>query len=226
MKLKLKIMVLVALALGLTAQSSVAQTSSEPLVSGEIVNGLRILTITPGQKNTFVVYRGDYVLLESADNKSFELVIPALKIQQPFPAKEGDKGYVKMKQVGTYAFTAGAATGTIQVIDYVAASYTELSAAAAAQILQNTNPLILDVRTQQEFQQGHIQGANLLPVQVLQQNIAQLEPYKNQDILIYCASGNRSTVASRLLIEAGFMKIYNLRHGFSDWAQRGHPVVR
>lgn len=222
----LKIFLLVALTFALCVQGSVAQQANEPLISGEIVNGLRLLTIAPGPDNNFVVYRGDYLQFKMAGNESVELNIPALQIQQVFPSKEGDKGYVKMKQSGSYAFTAGSATGTLQVVDYAAASYTELSTETAAQILQNTNPLILDVRTQQEFQQGYIEGANLLPVQVLQQNIDKLEPYKDQDILIYCATGNRSTVASRLLIEAGFRKIYNLRHGIADWAQRGQPVVR
>ncbi len=226
MKRKLRVLMVLLLLFGFNLQTVSAQSSSDPQISGEIVAGLRILTVSPGKENNFVVYRGDYLQFEMTGSDSFELAIPDLKIQQRFPANEGEQGYVKMKQSGTYAFTVGNATGTIQVIDYAAASYVELNAEDAGQILQNTNPLILDVRTQMEFQQGYIQGANLLPVQVLQQNIDKLAPYKDQDILIYCATGNRSTVASRLLIEAGFMKIYNLRYGIADWAQRGHPIVR
>ncbi len=219
-------LLLAALLSCLIVQNTVAQVVSEPEISGKIVDGLRVLTIVPGQSNNFVIYRGDYIQPSLGGLSRFALVIPELKIEKTFPAVEGERAYIKMKKPGSYDFTAGMVSGTIKVIEYTAASYTELSAEQADRILQNTNPLILDVRTQGEFRQGYIEGANLLPVQMLQQNIQKLENYKNQDILIYCATGNRSTVASRLLIEGGFKKIYNLRYGISDWAKRGYSVVR
>ena len=226
MRLRMLIFMLLTLLLGSVVPGSAAQLNAAAEISGEIVNGLRKLVITPGKENNFVIYRGDYVQPEIVDVDNFALLIPELQVQKQFPVKAGEKAYIKMKKTGLFNFTAGTVSGTLQVIDYAAASYRELSSDEAGKILQNTNPLILDVRTQREFQQSHIEGANLLPVQVLQQYIDKLEPYKNQDILIYCATGNRSTVASRLLIESGFMKIYNLRHGISDWSQRGYPVTR
>ncbi len=207
-------------------QGAVAQAVTKSEISGEIVGGLRLLTIVPGEVNNFVIYRGDYIQPAFSGLQRFAIAIPELQIEKIFPVAEGEQAYIKMKKPGSYSFSAGAATGTIRVIEYSAASYTELNAEQAAQILRNTNPLILDVRTQGEFQQGYIQGANLLPVQALQQNMPQLAEYRDRDILIYCATGNRSTVAARLLIEAGFKKIYNLRYGISDWARRNYPVVR
>lgn len=221
-----KIIYLLLFVLLFNVQSGLAQGATDAQISGKIVNGLRMLTIVPGKENNFIVYRGDYIQPALTGSEGFAIQFPELKVDKVFPVKQGERAYIKMKQPGLYNFAAGTASGTVQVIEYAAASYRELSAAEAGKILQNTNPLILDVRTQGEFQQGYIQGANLLPVQVLQQNMQNLERYKNQDILIYCASGNRSTVASRLLIESGFMKIYNLRYGINDWAQRGHPVTR
>ena len=226
MQLRMLIFILLALLLGGVVPGSAAQMAAVAEISGEIVNGLRVLSITPGKENNFVIYRGDYIQPKIAGVDSFAVLIPELHVQKQFPVKADEKAYIKMKKTGLFNFTAGTVSGTLQVIDYAAASYQELSSNEAGKILQNTNPLILDVRTQMEFQRGHIEGANLLPVQVLQQYIDKLEPYKNQDILIYCATGNRSTVASRLLIESGFMKIYNLRHGISDWSQRGYPVTR
>jgi len=226
MKQKIFRLLLAALMSCVFVLSTIAQAVSEPQISGEIAGGLRLLTLVPGQTNDFVIYRGDYVQPSISGLKRFAITIPELKVEKTFPVKEGEQAYIKMKSSGTYNFTAGIIEGTIKVIEYTAASYAELSAEQAAEVLQNTNPLILDVRTQGEFQQGYIQGANLLPVQVLQQNMQKLAEYKNQDILIYCATGNRSTVASRLLIENGFKKIYNLRYGISDWSQRGFQVVR
>ncbi len=154
------------------------------------------------------------------------MAIPELKVEKTFPVNEGEQAYVKMKEPGIYRFTAGEVNGTIRVIEYTASSYIELSAGQADKILRNTSPLILDVRTQGEFQRGYIQGAKLLPVQVLQQYLHTLERYKNQDVFIYCATGNRSTVASRILIESGFKRIYNLRYGIADWEKRGYPVIQ
>ena len=145
-----------------------------------------MLPLTAGEDNRAVIYRGDYVQPQIAGVETFEMAVPELQVTKRFPVPEGERAYIKMKKVGTFAFTAGPASGT---------SYTAVSAEEAAQILENTAPLILDVRTEQEFREGYIQGANLLPVQVLQQVIDRLEPYKQQDIFIYCATGNRSTVA-------------------------------
>ena len=87
-------------------------------------------------------------------------------------------------------------------------------------------PLILDVRTPREFQAGHLPDAVLIPVQVLQANISRLASYRAREILVYCATGNRSTVASKILIDGGFKQIANLRHGIVDWQSRNLPVVR
>ncbi len=226
MKQKTISLLLAALLSCLIVQSAVAQTNREPKVSGKIVGGLRLLTMVPGQSNDFVIYRGDYIQPAISGLDRFVISIPELDMMKTFPVNEGERAYIKMKKPGSYSFTAGTVSGTIRVIEYTAATYAELSAEQAKMILLNTNPLILDVRTQGEFQQGYIQGANLLPVQVIQQNMQKLTAYQNQDILIYCATGNRSTVASRLLIENGFKKIYNLRYGISDWKKRGYSIVR
>lgn len=45
-------------------------------------------------------------------------------------------------------------------------------------------------------------------------------------ILVYCATGNRSTVAAKILIDNGFKRIFNLRQGISGWERDKHPVVQ
>jgi len=82
----------------------------------------------------------------------------------------------------------------------------------------------LDVRTHGEYKAGHIENATLIPVQELQSRIKELAEYKNQDILIYCATGNRSTVASKILIDDGFNRIINMRHGIYGWRMEEYPV--
>ena len=224
MKSKLLPVFLLALLLGSQMSADAAQ-QSQPQISGKIVNGLRLLMIGPDKTaNHMVIYRGDYIQPALTSLTPFEITIPELNIQKKFPAAADTKPYIKMKKIGRYAFTAGEYSGTIEVIEYNAARYKELTAAEASQIMKNIQPLLLDVRTPGEFQRGFIEGAKLLPVQVLQQQIATLDAYKDQEIIIYCATGNRSTVASRILIENGFTKIYNLRYGIVDWYNKGYPV--
>ena len=66
----------------------------------------------------------------------------------------------------------------------------------------------------------------LIPVQELQSRYKEISDYKNQDILIYCATGNRSTVASKILIDNGFKRIFNMRYGIYEWSQDKYPVIK
>jgi rhodanese-related sulfurtransferase len=101
-----------------------------------------------------------------------------------------------------------------------------VTAAQADAFITQDAPLILDVRTPAEFKSGHLPNAVLIPVQELQRRIGELAPHRDKDILVYCATGNRSTVAAKILIDQGFTRIANMRHGIADWYQRKYPVVR
>jgi rhodanese-related sulfurtransferase len=196
----------------------------DELVSGTLKGGLRYLSINSKNKPlNYVVYRGDYLVFELKDDSAL-LSIPELEVNLTLPRPESEQPYVKMKQTGTFAFTLGERRGTIEVIELAEAHYAEFSAAEAADFINQTAPLILDVRTADEYKSVHIPGAMLIPVQILSENLSKLEDYKDQDVFLYCASGNRSTVASRILIDAGFTRVYNLRFGIGDWARKGYPV--
>jgi rhodanese-related sulfurtransferase len=101
-----------------------------------------------------------------------------------------------------------------------------LTANEAANLIRDQSPLILDVRTPQEYSSGRIENSFLIPVQELQTRYAELSEYKNDDIFVYCATGNRSTVAAKILIDNGFTRIHNLRYGIYEWAKNGLPVIR
>ncbi len=92
-------------------------------------------------------------------------------------------------------------------------------------IQQEKNIIILDVRTPEEYaKDGHIPNSILIPVQVLPQYIKDLEKFKDKKILVYCRSGNRSSVASKFLEQNGFKNVYNLKYGIIDWKKEGLPV--
>jgi len=80
-----------------------------------------------------------------------------------------------------------------------------------------------DVRTPQEYEKdGHIKGANLLPVQLFQ--YIYLAGLRDKDVLVYCRSGNRSVTASKMLEQMGLKKVYNLKGGIKEWKSKGFPV--
>ena len=202
--------------------------SAETPVSGRLVDGFRVLTITDQVEPLhWTVYRGDYIkiALPSSDGQAL-LYVPDLGIQQALSGDKGSDPYFKMKQTGRFAFTLGDREGILQVVDFRTANYREMTAAQAADFAALQEPLILDVRTPAEFKRGHLPQAVLIPVQELQRRIAELSAYRQQDILVYCATGNRSTVASKIMLDKGFTRIANLRYGIVDWQQRRYPVIK
>ena len=76
--------------------------------------------------------------------------------------------------------------------------------------------MILDVRTAQEFASGHIPGAVLLPNETIGTEDIPLLPDKDQLILVYCRSGNRSTQAAEKLAQLGYTNIVEFG-GINSW---------
>ena len=78
--------------------------------------------------------------------------------------------------------------------------------------------VLLDVRTQPEYTGplGHIEGSILIPVQVLEQRIDELEKYKDKEIIVYCRSGNRSRIGTQILLKAGYNAV-NMLGGMRAW---------
>ncbi len=199
-----------------------------PPASGTIVNGYRILDVQQAQGVVELkVYRGDYIKFKFASSVQDPLLsIPDLAIQKRLPGKPAEAPYFKMKTPGTFAFSLGNISGNLTVINYRQASYREVSSREAADLIQNEQAIILDVRTPHEYKRGHLINSVLIPVQELQTRFKELGTHKDREILIYCATGNRSTVASKILIDSGFNHIVNMRGGIYDWHKKNYPVTR
>lgn len=197
-------------------------------VSGDIVGGFRVLAVAESAlEPDLVVYRGDYIKFKLADPAvETVLAIPALAVRQVLSGNVDEAPYFKMEQPGVFAFSLGKAEGTITVVDYHQANYREISPAEAAGLIRNITPLILDVRTPNEHRRGRLKDSVLIPLQQLQARWSEIVEYRDKDVLIYCATGNRSTVAAKILIDNGFKRIYNLRRGISGWENEKYPVVQ
>lgn len=96
-------------------------------------------------------------------------------------------------------------------------SYTQISMKeAVAMMATEENYIILDVRTAEEFAEKHIPNAINIPNETIgSEELAEL-PDKNQLILVYCRSGNRSKQASEKLVALGYTNIYEFG-GINDW---------
>ena len=90
-------------------------------------------------------------------------------------------------------------------------------------ISQPTTHFLLDVRTPEEFASGHLDGAANISVQTLAQRLADVP--RDQPIVVYCRSGNRSAQAAQILAQAGYTNVYDLG-GIITWEAAGYPVVR
>lgn len=85
------------------------------------------------------------------------------------------------------------------------------------------HPLVLDVRQPDEFRSGHIAGAKLVPLNELHRKMSELP--KGREIVCICASGNRSTSASRMLAKEGF-NVLNVTGGMLAWRRAKLPVQK
>lgn len=83
------------------------------------------------------------------------------------------------------------------------------------------HPLVVDVRQPDEFRQGHISGAKLIPLNELYRRMSDLP--KGREIICICASGSRSSSASKILAKEGFT-VFNVKGGMTAWRMAKLPV--
>jgi rhodanese-related sulfurtransferase len=84
--------------------------------------------------------------------------------------------------------------------------------------MENKEELVLlDVRRPDEWEAGHLEGAIHIPLQELEKRMAELDQYRNGEIIVYCRSGSRSSQACMFLEMSGFANPVNLRGGLLDW---------
>ena len=85
-------------------------------------------------------------------------------------------------------------------------------------------PLFIDVRRDEEWQQGHIRGAIHIFLDRLDNQIKQQCPDQNQVIILYCASGGRSAVATDYLQSLGYNNVKSMLGGYKAWKPMGFPT--
>lgn len=87
-------------------------------------------------------------------------------------------------------------------------------------------PFVLDVRTPKEYASGHVPGAINIPHTQIKDRLAELESYRDREVVVYCERGGRAAIASGILRAAGFQQIEHMRGDMSGWRKGGLPVER
>ena len=96
-------------------------------------------------------------------------------------------------------------------------SYKRISQEEAKEMMDAGDVIVLDVREQYEYDGGHIPGAVLLPLgKIREETAAEVIPEKEDTVLVYCRSGNRSKQAAKALAELGYTGIYEFG-GITTW---------
>ncbi len=94
----------------------------------------------------------------------------------------------------------------------------------AARIASGDAPLVLDVRTPEEFADGHLPGARNIPHDALAGRLDELGAARDDEIVVHCHSGRRAIAAETVLREAGFSHVRDLDGHWQGWKQAGLPT--
>jgi len=93
-------------------------------------------------------------------------------------------------------------------------------------IKANRAGLILDVRTPEEYAEGHIPGAINIPHDQLGSRHAEIAAHKDKDVVLYCRSGRRVGIAADILQAAGFSKLLHLAGDMGGWRMNGNLPIK
>ena len=91
----------------------------------------------------------------------------------------------------------------------------EVNYKTVQEMLKKENAVLIDVRSHQEYEEGHLIGAILLPLYTIENEILKTVPNKQTTIILYCASGIRSKEAGEILEMLGYENVYSLKGGLN-----------
>ncbi|RZO82382.1 MAG: rhodanese-like domain-containing protein [Litorivicinaceae bacterium] len=96
----------------------------------------------------------------------------------------------------------------------------------ATRMINRENALILDIREQKEFSQGHIAGAYNLPASVFDKKLSELDRYKTHPVVVVCKMGTSAGSIAKTLKKRGFEQVVRLAGGMSEWTASSLPVKK
>ena len=131
-----------------------------------------------------------------------------------------------MKKAAALAVAAIASVGLLAGCSTSNEATKKVDPVEFSEVISEPGVIILDVRTPEEFNAGHIENA--ININVADSNfsseVSKLD--KNATVAVYCRSANRSAVATKEMAELGFTDMYDMQGGIIDWEAAGGPVVQ
>ncbi|WCG82966.1 rhodanese-like domain-containing protein [Pectobacterium sp. A5351] len=97
----------------------------------------------------------------------------------------------------------------------------------AIRLINKEDAVVVDIRNRDDYRRGHIANAfNLLPNDIKNGSVGELEKHKSQPIIVVCANGLSSREAAENLFKAGFERVQILKDGLAGWSGENLPLVR
>lgn len=100
-----------------------------------------------------------------------------------------------------------------------------VSPQGAVALINRSEGIVIDLRDKKEFETGHIVDAINIPYAKLGQRLTELDKHKEKPVIVVCKLGQQSGMASKQIQEAGFLDVYKLAGGISEWRAQSLPVV-
>jgi sulfur-carrier protein adenylyltransferase/sulfurtransferase len=109
-----------------------------------------------------------------------------------------------------------------ELLQQVKSEIEEVDAKSAQELLDSS--VLVDVREEDEWSEGHIPGAVHVPRGFLESRIERVAPDQAQPVVLYCAVGSRSAFAAKTLEELGYENVVSLAGGYTEWKRNGFPT--
>lgn len=107
------------------------------------------------------------------------------------------------------------------------AVYKEIGVAQVTHLMNRENGIVVDIRTKDEYKQGHITDAvHILLSEIKAGNFPAIEKHKTDPIIVVCKTGHNAREAATLLAKAGFENVSLLKNGLVTWSEAKLPLVR
>lgn len=102
-----------------------------------------------------------------------------------------------------------------------------LNAAELKNALEKEDDFVLvDVRTSDEYEAGHLDGSKLVPLDTIERNAENVLTDKNKKLYVYCRTGRRSAEAVGILKNKGYTNVHDVSGGITAWQSSGYPISK
>ena len=132
--------------------------------------------------------------------------------------------------IGHHYYLAGAAVFAAAAVAFyeIRERIQAFAALSATQVvrLMNQGALVIDLRTKESYDAGHIGDARNVPMAQLESQAESLKKWRDKNVITYCDSGTSGANGARVLMKLGFTKVFNLQGGLSAWQKDNLPLAK